>query len=315
MALYVLRRLAIFVVSLFIASIFVFLVLSVLPGDPAQVILGLQATPESLSQLRRELGLDAPLWSQYLRWAGGMVRGDFGTSYISRVAIGPEITQRLLVTIPLALLGMTFALLIAVPAGVLAASRHRTKVDTFISAFTQTGIAIPAFWAGIMLIAVFSVKLGWFPAGGFTAWQDAPLGAIRSLLLPAVSLALVQGAILTRYVRSTVVEITREDFIRTARAKGLTRSAALWRHGLRNASIPLVTVAGLQFAYLLVGAVVIENVFFLPGLGRMVLQAIGNRDLLAVQAIVIVLTGIVLAVNFLVDISYRFLDPRLRPSE
>lgn len=312
MTFYVLRKLGIFLLSLLAASILVFLVLSVLPGDPAQVSLGLQATPEAVAALKKELGLDVPVWQQYLRWVGGFVRGDFGTSYVSRVTIGPQIAQRLAVTLPLALMGMTLALVIALPAGILAASRHRKISDTLISATSQLGIAVPAFWAGIMLITAFSVKLGWFRAGGFVPWQENPIQAVRSLLLPAISLALVQGAILTRYTRSTILEVMREDFIRTARAKGLTRRSALWRHGLRNAAIPIVTLLGLQFAYLLVGAIVIENVFFLPGLGRMVLQAIGNRDLLTVQAIVITLTGIVLAVNFLVDVSYRVLDPRLR---
>lgn len=312
MAFYVLRQLGIFVLSLLVASILVFLVLSVLPGDPAQVSLGLQATPEAVARLKKELGLDVPLWQQYLRWVGGFVRGDFGESYVSRVAIGPQITQRLAVTLPLAFMGMALALVIALPAGILAASRHRKMSDTLISGASQLGVAVPAFWAGIMLITLFSVKLGWFRAGGFVPWQENPLQALRSLLLPAISLALVQGAILTRYTRSTILEVMREDFIRTARAKGLSRRSALWRHGLRNAAIPIVTLLGLQFAYLLVGAIVIENVFFLPGLGRMVLQAIGNRDLLTVQGIVMALTGIVLGVNFLVDVSYRVLDPRLR---
>jgi peptide/nickel transport system permease protein len=314
MILYTLRRLGIFAVSLVVASILVFVVLSALPGDPAQVLLGTEATPSSLTALRHDLGVDRPLYVQYADWAGGILRGDFGTSYVSKVPIAPQIGERLQVTGPLALLGMAFALLFSLPLGVLAAARHGRRTDTAVSVASQIGIAIPAFWAAILLVTVFAVKLGWLPAGGFVPWAEDPVGSLRSLLLPALSLALVQGAILTRYVRSAVLEVLREDFIRTARAKGHSRLGALWHHGLRNASIPIVTVLGLQFAYLLVGAVVVENVFALPGLGRMVLQAIGNRDLLAVQGIVMLLTAVVLLANFAVDLSYRLLDPRLRPA-
>jgi peptide/nickel transport system permease protein len=309
---FVLRRLGIFLLTLFVASIAIFLVISILPGDPAQAILGTQATPESLEALRRELGLDAPLWSRYLRWIGGAVTGDLGTSVISKVPVAPEIADRLLVTVPLAALGMAIALGAALPLGLLAAARHRRLEGTAVALLSQLGIAVPAFWVGILLITLFAVRLGWLPSGGFVPWQESVGGAIRSLILPACSLALVQGAILTRYVRSAVLEVMREDFIRTARAKGLSARRTLWRHALPNAAIPVVTILGLQFAYLLAGAVVIENVFFLPGLGRMVLQAIGNSDLVAVQAITLTLTAIVLAVNFLTDVSYRFLDPRLR---
>lgn len=306
------RRLGILVLSVLVASVVVFVVLRIVPGDPAVTLLGTRATPQAVQQLRHTLGLDAPLWKQYLSWIGGMFRGDFGVSYVSGVSVGQQIAQRLLVSGPLAIMGMVFSLLIALPLGITAASHHRRFADTLVSALSQIGIAVPAFWAGILLITLFAVKLNWFPAGGFVDWGDDPIGAVRSLLLPAIALALVQGAILARYVRSAVLEVMREDYIRTAIAQGMTRRQALWRHGLRNAALPLVTVLGLQWSYLLVGAIVIENVFDLPGLGRMLLQGVANRDLLLVQAVVMVVTVAVLVVNFLADLSYGFLDPRLR---
>jgi peptide/nickel transport system permease protein len=309
---YLARRLLTFAVSLVVASVLVFLVLSVLPGDPAQAMLGTQATPQAVHDLRHQMGLDRSLWTRYDEWASGLVHGDFGVSFISQAPISPQITSRLQVTGPLVLLGLVIALAIALPTGVLAAVRHRRASGTVISALSQVGIAIPEFWAGILLITFVSVRQGWLPAGSWTDWSESWRDALRHLVLPALSLAIVQAAVLTRYVRSAVLEVMREDFIRTARAKGLTRAGALRRHGLRNAAIPVVTVLGLQASGLLVGAVVIENVFALPGLGKTLLDAIGQRDNLLVQDIVMVLTAAVLVVNLLVDVSYRLLDPRLR---
>jgi peptide/nickel transport system permease protein len=305
-------RLGILLLSLLAASLLIFLVVQVLPGDPAQVVLGVNATPDALAQLRHQMGLDLPGWERYLLWLGGMLHGDFGTSQVSGAPVAGLVVQRLAVSAPLALLGMAVALAVAVPLGVVAGVRYRRLSGTVISALSLGGVAIPAFWGALLLITLFAIRLRVLPAGGFVAWSDDPAGALRSLLLPAVSLGLVQGAILTRYIRSAVVDVLREDYIRTARAKGLTRWQALRRHGFRNAAIPVVTVLGLQLTSLLVGAVVIENVFFLPGLGRMLLQAIGNRDLIVIQATVMLLTGAVLVVNFLVDVSYRLLDPRIR---
>jgi peptide/nickel transport system permease protein len=306
------RRLAIFAASLLAASAFVFFVLAVLPGDTAQVILGTDATPASLARLRAEMGLDQPVYLRYLQWLFGLVRGDFGMSRLTLTPVWSEILSRLWISGPLALLAMFFSLAFSIPLGVVAAARHKGALDAAISGASQLGIAVPAFWAGIMLSTIFAARLRWFPSGGFVPWGDDPLQALRSLLLPALTLGLVQGAILTRYVRGAVLEVMREDYIRTARAKGLTRTSALLRHGLRNAAIPVVTILGLQLSYLLVGAVVIENVFFLPGLGRMLFQAIGQRDLVLVQGTVMFLTAVVLLVNFLVDLSYHALDPRLR---
>ncbi len=309
---YAVRRLAIFVVSLVAASLLVFFVMSILPGDPAAVLLGTQATPEALEALRSELGLDRPFLVRWLEWAVGWVTGDLGTSVFSGVDVGAQLAQRLAVTIPLAFLAIGFTTLIAFPAGVYAASRHRRLGDTMVSTASQIGLAVPAFWAGLLFVTAFAVQRPWFPAGGFPGWDAGIWPALRALVLPALSLSLVQGAILTRYVRSAVLETLREDFIRTARAKGLSRTEALWRHGLRNAAIPVLTVLGLQFAALLAGTVVIESVFVLPGIGSMLLQAITRRDLYLVQGGAMAIVAAILVVSLVVDLLYRAVDPRVR---
>ncbi|MBJ7599687.1 MAG: ABC transporter permease [Candidatus Nephthysia bennettiae] len=314
MAVQVTTRLGILLLSLWAASVLVFAVVNVLPGDPAAVVLGTNATPESLRLLRQQMGLDQPGWERYLAWVGGMLHGDFGTSLLSRSPVAPEILDKLAVSAPLAALASAVALLLALPLGVLAGVRHRRLSGSLISALSLGGIAVPAFWFGLLMVTLFAIKLRLLPAGGFVPWSDDPLAALRSLLLPALSLGIVQAAVLTRYVRSAVIEVQREDYMRTARAKGLTRAQALRRHGLRNAAIPVVTVLGIQLTSLLVGAIVIENVFVLPGLGRLLFQAVGNRDLVLVQDLVVLLTSLVLVVNFVVDLSYRLIDPRIRAS-
>jgi peptide/nickel transport system permease protein len=314
MALQVVMRFGILLLTLLGASVLVFAVVNVLPGDPAAVVLGTNATPESLHALRQQMGLDQPGWERYLAWIGGMLHGDFGTSLLSRAPVAPQILDKLAVSGPLAALATAVSLALALPLGVLAGVRHRHLSGAVVSALSLGGIAVPGFWFGLLLVTVFSIRLGLLPAGGFVDWAGDPLGALRSLLLPALALGVVQAAVLTRYVRSAVIDVQREDFIRTARAKGLTRGQALRRHGLRNAAIPVVTVLGIQVTSLLVGAIVIENVFVLPGLGRLLFQSVGNRDLVVVQDLVVMLTSVVLVVNFLVDLSYRLLDPRIRAS-
>jgi peptide/nickel transport system permease protein len=302
-------------VSLIIASILVFAVVNVLPGDVAAVMLGTSATPQALDTLRHQLGLDQPGWLRYLQWIGGMLRGDFGTSVLSHSDVGPLIVQKLSISGPLALASVLISLVVALPLGVLGGTRYRTLTGALISGLSLLGIAVPAFWAGLLLATVFALQLHLFPAGGFPSdWSADPAGAVRALVLPALALGLVQAAVLTRYIRSAIVDVQREDFIRTARAKGLTRWQALRRHGFRYAAIPVVTILGIQLTGLLVGAIVIENVFVLPGLGRLLFQSVGNRDLIVVQDVVMLLTAIVLIVNFLVDLSYRLLDPRIRSS-
>ncbi|MCP2166726.1 ABC transporter permease [Goodfellowiella coeruleoviolacea] len=306
------RRLLILLASLAVASVLVFGFMAVLPGDPAQVALGVNATPELLARTRHEFGLDRPLVVRYLDWIGGLLTGDFGRSYVTGERIGPSLVDRYGVTLWLVGAGMLVAVLIAVPAGVLAAVRHRRISGAVISGLSQLGVAVPGFLAGIVLVQVFAVSLGLVPSGGWTPPVVDPVEFLLGLILPALSLGLVQGAVLTRYVRSAVLDVLREDYIRTARAKGLTPFRALLRHGLRNAAVPVVTVLGLQLTTLLVGAVVVERVFVIPGLGSLLLDAVGNRDLLVVQDVVMVLVLTVLLVNFLVDVLYAVLNPRLR---
>ena len=307
---YVLRRFGIYLFSVVVASMLVFSVMSVLPGDPAQVMLGTQATPAAVEALRAELGLTRPIPVQYFDWLSGALRGDLGISVFSGQEIAPQVASRLRITLPLAVMAMVMTMLISVPAGMYAAVRHRRFGDTVVTTISQIGLAIPAFWAGLLLISTFAVSRGWFPASGFPGWGSVGQ-ALRSLFLPALSLAIVQGAIITRYVRSAVLATMREDYIRTARSKGLSRWAALWKHGFRNALIPVLTILGLQFAALLAGTVVIESVFVLPGLGSMLLQGITRRDLFLVQGGAFVIVAFILTVNLLVDIAYRFIDPRV----
>ncbi len=312
MVLRLLERTAIFVVSLAVSSVLVFGFMVLLPGDPARASLGITATEESVAALRTAYGLDRPVLAQYASWVGGLLRFDLGVSYISRAPIGPQIADRLQVSLLLVAAAMLVAVLLAVPFGTLMAVRHRRPSGLALAALSQVGVAVPAFLAGILLITVFAVHLGWLPAGGWTPPAHDPGLFLRQLILPALALGVVQGAVLTRYVRSAVLDVLREDYLRTARAKGLTPARALVRHGLRNAAIPVVTVLGLQLATLLIGAVVIERVFVIPGLGSLLLDAVGARDLLVVQDVVMVLVVAVLAVNFLVDLLYLLLDPRLR---
>jgi peptide/nickel transport system permease protein len=312
MVLRLIERTAVLLASLAVSSVLVFAFMAVLPGDPARVALGVNASDEAVAELRRQFGLDRPLTTQYFEWLGGLVRGDFGTSYVSKAAIGPQIFDRFQVTLWLVVAAMVVALVVAAPAGTVMAARHRKVSGLALSAVSQLGVAVPAFLAGILLIMVFAVKLGWLPANGWTPPAQDPAMFLKQLVMPALSLGLVQGAVLTRYVRSAVLEVLREDYLRTARAKGLRPFPALWRHGIRNAAVPVVTVLGLQLATLLIGAVVVERVFVIPGLGSLLLDGVSNRDLVLVQDVVMVLVIAVLVVNFLVDLLYVVLDPRLR---
>ncbi|WGW10787.1 ABC transporter permease [Saxibacter everestensis] len=312
MLIYVLRRLLQFVLTTIVATMAVFAFLRILPGDPAQVALGVNATPELLADLQRKFGTDRPVAVQYVDWASGLLTGDFGTSYVSNAAISPIIFDRVQVTLILVIVSMIIALLIAVPLGTMAAVQQKNVVGVIISGLSQVGVAVPGFLAGILLVVVFAIKLGWLPSSGWTAPAVDPVDFFRRLILPVIALGLVQSAILTRYVRSAVLEVMREDFLRTARAKGLSRSQALIRHGLRNASVPVMTVAGVQLATLLIGAVVIERVFVIPGLGSELVSAVADRDLLMVQGIVMVLVLLVLTINLVVDLMYSVLDPRIR---
>jgi peptide/nickel transport system permease protein len=306
------RRVGVFLITVVLASVAVFGLLAVLPGDPASIYAGTQATPGQVEALRQEYGLDAPVPTRYVRWVKGIVTGDLGDTFVSKRSIADQIGSRLSVTLPLVALSMALALAIAIPLGFRAATGHRKLSGTLISAFAQLGIAIPAFWAAILLVAVVAVRWQLLPGSGFTPWSKSWWGAIKSLILPAVSLAIVQAAILTRYIRSSVLDVIGEDFIRTARAKGMTMRRALRKHGVRNAAIPVVTVLGLQLSSLFVGAVVIENVFALPGLGKLLLDSIGNREIIMIQDIVMFLTVATLTISLVVDLAHVAIDPRLR---
>ena len=308
---YALTRLASLAASLAAASLAIFLLVEVVPGDPAATMLGMTATPEAIAALRAELGLDQGPLARYLAWVGGMLTGDFGVSYTYRTPVAGMVLDRLQVSLPLALYALALSTLIAFPAGVWAAARRGRAGDVAVMAGTQLGVAIPNFWFAMLLVLVFAVRLRWMPAGGFPGW-DEPLAALRALTLPAIALALPQAAILARVMRGALLDTLGEDFIRTSRAKGLSRGQALRRHALRAAMIPVLTILGLQFSFLLAGAIIIENVFFLPGLGRLVFQAISARDLVVVESVVMILVCAVILVAFLVDLAYAAVDPRLR---
>ena len=306
------RRIATFVITLWAASVVVFVAMAVLPGDPALVMLGTEASPDTLAALRSRLGIDQPPVDRYLAWIGGLLTGDLGTSHAYGVPVAGLIGDRLAVTLPLAVLAIGLAAAVAVPLGVLAAERRGRPADFGVMGFAQLGVAVPGFWIGILLILVFSVELGWFPAGGFPGWDAGAAAVLAALALPALALALPEAAILARVTRSATLDTLGEDYVRTARAKGLGRRAVLRRHVLRNALVPMVTILGLQFAFLLAGAIVIESVFTLPGLGRLVVQAIGQRDLVVVQTVVVLMAGLVIAINLAVDLAYAAIDPRPR---
>ena len=314
MTLFMLRRLAALMITLLVASLMIFLLLEILPGDPAAVILGVGAQDDTLQALRNELGLNHPASVRYFNWIIEVFQGNLGRSYTYDRPVQELLLNRVELSLPLALLAIILSTGIAIPLGVLAASRHRKASDTSIMGFAQLGVAIPNFWFAILLILLFSVKLGWFSAGGFVGWDAGVIPAFKSLVLPAVALALPQAAILARVTRSSVLETVQEDYIRTARAKGLSRNQALWRHALRNALIPVVTILGLQLSFLLAGTIIIENVFYLPGVGRLLFQAIAQRDLMVVKNLVLILAATVVVINFLVDMLYAVLDPRLRMS-
>lgn len=309
---YVLRRFLALVATLAGAALVIFLMLEILPGDPAAVTLGLNAAPEALAALRAEMGLDQPVPVRFLTWVGGLLTGDLGLSYTYRVPVAQLIGERMAVTLPLAFMAIGLATLIGVPLGILAASRHGRPEDAAVMVFAQLGLAVPNFWFGLLLVLAFAIGLGWLPAGGFPGWAAGPGVALKALLMPALALALPQAAILARVTRSAMLDTLQEDFVRTARAKGLTEPVTMLRHALRNALIPVVTIMGLQFSVLIAGAIIIENVFALPGLGRLVFQSITQHDIIVVKDLVMLFAGLAIIVNFAVELLYGLIDPRLR---
>ena len=309
---YVTKRLGSLCLSLIVASLVIFACIEIVPGDPASFMLGINAQPDTIQALRVELGLDQSLAQRYLGWVGGLLGGDMGTSYTYRTPVSDIVKDRLQVSLPLALYALTLTVVVAFPVGILAAARRGSVTDITVMGATQLGVAIPNFWFAILMVILFAINLRWFSAGGFPGWDAGIFPAMKALTLPAIALALPQASILARVMRSSLLDTLSEDYMRTARAKGLTRRQVLWRHALRNAMIPVLTIIGLQFSFLLAGAIIIENVFFLPGLGRLVFQAITQRDLIVVESVVMLLVFAVILVNFFVDIAYAWVDPRLR---
>jgi len=309
---YAARRVGALVVTLFFVSALVFVVVRVLPGDPAAIIMGTEGSREAADRLREAMGLNRPLAVQYVDWVSGALRGDLGRSLQYDLPVAELIVSRLSVTVPLALMAAAFMVAAAIPLGLYAATHHRRAGDYVTMIISQFGISIPQFWAGLLLILLFSVTLGWLQSGGFEGWSGGVAAALRSLLMPAVALGLFQAAVLVRATRSAVLDVLREDYVRTARAKGLSERRVVGRHTLRNALIPIVTVGGVQLGQLLAGAIVLESVFALPGLGRLALAAISARDLPVVQGVGLFIASTIVVINFAVDLAYGVLDPRIR---
>jgi peptide/nickel transport system permease protein len=307
-----LRRLILSLVSLIVASALIFGLLRLLPGDIAETRLGVGATPEAVAELRRELGLDRSVVVQYLDWLSNAATGDLGTSLINDVSVSAELRSKARVTAPLIGASALIALIVALPLGLLAGLRHRRRDGIVLSAVSQLGIAVPSFWFGVILVTVFAVNSNVFPAGGFPEAGWADVGAsVRSLVLPTITLALAQAAVLMRFARSAAIDVLGQDFFRTARATGLSRLRALRIHGLRNSAIPVVSVLGLQVSTLIVGAIVVESVFALPGVGQMLLQDVAIRDFDKVMGTLTVAVAIVFAVSFITDLILGILDPRM----
>lgn len=312
MAQQVARRIGGFLAALLLASLVIFTAVEVLPGDSAQMILGTEARPDTLAALRHEMGLDQPVTQRYADWVAGFVQGDLGTSRTYSLSVSTLVAERLVVSVPLALAALAFAVGTGLSLGIFAALRRNSLIDHALMGLTQVGIAVPNFWFAMVLVLVFAVNLRIFPAGGFPGWAQGGFAAMSSLVLPTVALALPQAAILARIVRASLIETLHEDYMRTARAKGLSHGQAIRRHALRNAMIPVLTIMGLQLAFLLAGAIIIENVFALPGLGRLIFQAIQQRDRVVVMSIVLLLVGTIMLINLALELIYLAVDPRLR---
>ena len=306
------RRVAALAATLLFVSVLVFLVVRVLPGDPVDIILGIERSPETAARLRTALGLDRPLIVQYGDWLARALRGDLGTSIQYDLPVARLIASRLPVTLPLALMAAVCMVVVAVPLGVYAATHHRRAGDYVAMIVSQLGISVPAFWLGLLLVLLFSVRLGWMRSGGFDGWSAGVGAALWSLVLPAVALGAFQAAVLVRATRSAVLEVLGEDYVRTARAKGVAELSVVGKHTLRNACIPILTVAGIQLGQLIAGAIVLESVFALPGLGRLALGAITARDLPVVQGVTVFVASCIVTINFAVDFAYAALDPRIR---
>ncbi|MCL4459221.1 MAG: ABC transporter permease [Chloroflexi bacterium] len=312
MTIYIIRRLLQAVPVLFLSSVVVFLIIHLIPGDPAVIMLGFEATPERVEALRTQMGLNKSLAEQYLIWLSHVIRGDLGLSYINDFPVLDLILFKAPATVELALAAIAVTLIISFPGGILCALKHRSWIDYFGSSFTAISLAVPTFWLGVLLILLFSIKLHWLPATGRAVLLSDPWEAMRHLALPAITLGVALSAVLMRYVRSSVLEVVNQDFIRTARAKGLPTALITYRHVLKNALIPVVTAFGLQFGTLLGGSVVTEAVFDWPGVGNLILYSIIQKDYTVVQGAILLYLIIFIFINLITDIIYAFLDPRIR---
>ncbi len=312
MLVFFIRRLIGFALTLFVAALAIFLLLDILPGDPARFILGINADEQSVNVLREQMGLNLPLWQRFFNWISSLLVGDFGLSFSQNLPVLDLIIERVFVSFPLAIFAMLISVFIGLPIGIIAAMRHGKASDSVLMTLAQIGIAIPNFWFGMLLVLVFSVMISWFPTGGFIYWNESFFGAIKSLILPSIALALPQAAILARVMRTALVDVASADYIRTAQAKGLTKGQAILRHGVQNAFLPVLTILGLQFAFLIAGTIIVENVFYLPGLGKLIFIAISERDLVLVRGALIILIIVVTFTMLVVDLLYALVDPRLR---
>ena len=313
MTTYLIRRFAFLVVSLLLAMVVLFLLLRVLPGDPSNALLSINATPEQIAAAKAQVGSDQPLLQQFAAWFAGMLSFNLGQSFITSLPVGPEIASRLAVTIPLTLLAFSVALVLALVIGFVAAWKSDTWYGIALSAISQLGVAVPVFWVGILLVSAFSINLRIFPSGGFPRddWAD-PASALNSLALPVITVAVVMSASIARYVRSATLDVIGSDYLRNARALGSSFGQAMRHHGVRNGSVPVISILGIELATTFLGAVVVESVFTLPGLGSMLLKAIGQHDYPNIQGILFVSTLAVLIIGFAADVVQRIIDPRLR---
>ncbi|MET0171032.1 MAG: ABC transporter permease [Agrobacterium vaccinii] len=309
---FLLLRLSVAIPTMFIISVLVFSLQMLLPGDVALVIAGGEASPEVVAQIRQEQGLDDPLPVQYLRWSAAALQGDFGISYRTRDEIGPMLLDKIPVTLTLATTALLISLLIGIPAGIMAAIWRGKGWDHAVTVVSLTGISIPNFWLGIMLILIFAVKLGWLPAGGYVSPFEDPIRGLKSIILPATVLGAALAAAMMRHTRGAMLTVMQHDYIRTARAKGLTERKVITKHGFRNALVPIITLATLQFGALMAGAVLTEQVFSIPGLGKMVVDAVFNREYAAVQAVTLLSGFTFVMLNLLADILYFWANPKLR---
>ena len=309
---FIVRRILLVIPVCFGISVLVFLLIHLVPGDPARVMLGLQANEQKVAEIHKELGLDRPLPVQYADWLVNLLRGDMGESYLTGESVGGAVLGRMPATLTLTVAAFLTSLLIAIPMGIISATRPYSRTDYGAMLFTQLGVAIPEFWLGIMLILVFSLYLGWVPPSGYISiWED-PMAWLKHLILPAVTVGVINAAVLTRFLRSSMMEVMHQDFIRTARAKGVVERQVIALHALKNALIPTVTVIGLQFAFMLGGVVVVEVIFAWPGVGRLALDAIYRRDYPMVQGSVLAVALTFVVINLIVDVLYAYLDPRIK---